>query len=52
MVKFKKRLAPAGVPTFSTTLFQALIGFSPSLRLYFGAPDMLVKNHVSLFLSI
>ncbi len=44
MKKFKQTLVFAGVLSFAVALFQAVIGFSPSLSLYFGAPDALVTN--------
>ncbi len=50
MMKFNKLLTFAGVLSFSVALFQALIGFSPSLSLYFGAPEALVVNIYALIL--
>lgn len=53
MVKFEKQLALAGVLTLLIALFQALIGFSPSLSLYFGAPKALVINsHLLIVVSM
>ncbi len=57
MLRFKQILAWAGGLSFGVALFQAAIGFSPSLSLYFGAPEALVENTqvliiVSLFISL
>lgn len=50
MKKFKRILAFAGVLSFAVALFQAAIGFSPSLSLYFGAPEALVTNLYALII--
>jgi hypothetical protein len=50
MLKFEKLLTLAGVLSFAVALFQALIEFSPSLSLYFGAPEALVKNVYALIM--
>ncbi len=44
----KHILLMAGVICFVLALFQAVIGFSPSLSLYFGAPEGLAKNIYAL----
>ncbi|MBU0972603.1 MAG: hypothetical protein KKC20_18295 [Proteobacteria bacterium] len=51
MKNFKQRLALAGIICFALALFQVVIGFSPSLSLYFGAPEALVKNIVALIVA-
>jgi len=48
MKDFKQRLALAGIICFVLAVFQVMIGFSPSLSLYFGAPEALVKNIFAL----
>lgn len=48
MKNFKQKLALAGIICFVLALFQVVIGFSPSLSLYFGAPEALVKNIFAL----
>lgn len=48
MKKFKQILVFASVLSFAVALFQMAIGFSPSLSLYFGAPEALVKNICAL----
>lgn len=50
MKKFKRILALAGVLSFAVSLFQAAIGFSPSLSLYFGAPEALATNLYALII--
>ena len=45
MNKFEQILLLASLLSFSIALFQAIIGFSPSLSLYFGAPETLVTNN-------
>jgi len=57
MKKFKRVLVFAGVLSFAVALLHAAIGFSPTLSLYFGAPEALVKNIytliiVSLFIAV
>ena len=44
MKKFKHILVLSGVLSFGVALFQIIISFSPSLSLYFGAPEALVGN--------
>jgi hypothetical protein len=44
MKHFKQRLLIAGVLSFALAIFQVIIGFSPSLSLYFGAPEILAAN--------
>lgn len=44
MKNFRRILVFASLSSFTVALFQAAIGFSPSLSLYFGAPELLVKN--------
>ena len=52
MKKFEKILLLASILSFSIALFQAIIGFSPSLSLYFGAPEAFVKNiHALIIVS-
>jgi hypothetical protein len=50
MKKFKQILVVAGGLSFAVAFFQAVIGFSPSWSLYFGAPDALVTNIYILIL--
>lgn len=50
MKKCKRILVFAGVLSFAVALFQTAIGFSPSLSLYFGAPEALVKNICALII--
>ncbi|MDA3789758.1 MAG: hypothetical protein PF503_14840 [Desulfobacula sp.] len=53
MKKYKQRLVLGGGLSFAAALFQAIIGFSPSLSLYFGAPEALVMNtHLLIFVSL
>ena len=48
-----KLLILGGIICFILCLFQIAIGFSPSLSLYFGAPEHLVKNpNTLIFASI
>ena len=52
MKNFKQMLKLAGILCFGIAVFQATIGFSPSLSLYFGAPEALVKNiYALIFIS-
>lgn len=51
MKNFKQILVLAGVLSSILALFQALIGFSPSLSLYFGAPEILVTNIYALIVA-
>jgi len=45
-------LVLSGVLSFAIAIFQIIIGFSPSLSLYFGAPEALTKNiHMLIFVS-
>lgn len=48
MTKFKEMLVLSGVLSFAFALFQVIISFSPSLSLYFGAPEALVTNIYAL----
>lgn len=50
MKKFKRILAFAGVLSFAVALFQAVIGFLPSLSLYFGAPEALATHLYALII--
>jgi hypothetical protein len=50
MESFKQTLRSAGIICFGIALFQVVIGCSPSLSLYFGAPEALVENILPLFL--
>lgn len=50
MKDFKRILIAAGVLSFAVALFQAVIGFSPSLSIYFGAPESLANNAWSLII--
>ena len=50
MEKFKQMLLLSGVLSFAFALFQVIISFSPSLSLYFGAPENLVTNDFALIL--
>jgi len=47
----KKLLMFAGILCFILSVFQVSIGFSPSLSLYFGAPEFLVKNTNALIIT-
>ncbi len=47
----KRLLIFAGIICFILSIFQISIGFSPSLSLYFGAPESLVKNTNALILT-
>ncbi len=44
MKNFRHILVVAGVLSFAVALFQAVIGFFPSLSIYFGAPESLAEN--------
>ena len=44
MKNFKQILLFSGVLNFLFAMFQLIVGFSPSLSLYFGAPEALVAN--------
>ena len=44
MKHYRQILAISGVLCFFIAFFQIGIGFSPSLSLYFGAPEKLVSN--------
>ncbi len=50
MNNFKQLLKSAGIICFALALFQVIIGFFPSLSLYFGAPEALIKNNYALIL--
>ncbi|MCB9481614.1 MAG: hypothetical protein H6680_07330 [Desulfobacteraceae bacterium] len=57
MKKNRTILLSAGIISFILSIFQAAIGFSPSLSLYFGAPEALADNiflliAVSLFIAV
>ncbi len=53
MEKFRQIFVLAGGLSFGVALFQAAIGFSPSLSLYFGAPRALVENiHILIIVSL
>ena len=43
-------LVISGALSLATAIFQIIIGFSPSMSLYFGAPEALVKNAYILIL--
>ena len=49
-MKFRNQLTLAGILSFAVAAFQAIIGFSPSLSLYFGAPEALVRNVYALII--
>lgn len=49
MKKYKMCLVIGGLLSLIIALFQAVIGLSPSLSLYFGAPESLVGNVFALF---
>ncbi len=51
MKKNKKILLFVGVLTIITALLHAAMGFSPSISLYFGAPEILVQNRYILIVS-
>ena len=44
----RRLLESGGIICFLLALFQAVIGFSPSLSVYFGAPESLVQNIYAL----
>lgn len=44
MKPHKKILMTAGLINFGLAVFQAVIGFSPTASLYFGAPSALTEN--------
>lgn len=44
MKPYKKALMTAGLISFGLAVFQAVIGFSPTASLYFGAPKALTEN--------
>ncbi len=46
--KYKQILLAAGASCFVLALFQGILGFSPSLSLYFGAPEALVESIYTL----
>ncbi|SCY61632.1 hypothetical protein [Desulfoluna spongiiphila] len=48
MTTTKKILFASGILQFALALFQAGIAFSPSLSLYFGAPESLVGSRLAL----
>jgi len=51
-VKISKRLLIlAGILSFLVALFQALVTFSPTWSLYFGAPERLVSNVPLLYVT-
>lgn len=50
-MKFRNQLTFAGILSFAVAVFQAIIGFSPSLSLYFGAPEALVQNVYALIIA-
>lgn len=53
MKQYKQWLVLGGGLSFAAALFQAVIGFSPSWSLYFGAPEALVMNtHLLIFVSL
>ena len=52
MKNFKQILLFSGELNFLFAIFQLIIGFSPSLSLYFGAPEALVANsYLLIFVS-
>ncbi|WP_022667699.1 hypothetical protein [Desulfospira joergensenii] len=51
MKDYQRSLKRAGLFCFGLSLFQAGIGFSPSLSLYFGAPETLVQNYPGLIIT-
>jgi len=51
MESHKKIFLLAGILSFSAALLHALIGFSPKLSLYFGAPEALVENIYLLIIA-
>ncbi len=53
MRNYKQTLKLSGFICFGLALFQIAIGFSPSISLYFGAPEALVENiYTLIFVSI
>lgn len=51
MKNSKNILMFAGILCFMLSIFQITIGFFPSLSLYFGAPESLVKNTPGLIIA-
>jgi hypothetical protein len=51
MIDSKKTLRFAACLSFAVALFQAVISFSPSLSLYFGAPEKMVAHPPLLLLG-
>ena len=47
-INYKQYLMAAGALCFLAALFQGVIGFFPSLSLYFGAPEKLVNTPLAL----
>lgn len=47
----KNLLLFAGAACFILSIFQIAIGFSPSLSLYFGAPEFLIKSTSALVIT-
>jgi len=47
----KRVLEIGGILSFAVAIFQAVITFSPSWSLYFGAPEKLVSNLPMLYLA-
>lgn len=45
MKPHEKSLKTAGLINFTLAFFQAVIGFFPEVSLYFGAPEILIKNY-------
>ncbi len=51
MKNYKKILLVTGVITIITAILHAAMGFSPTVSLYFGAPEVLVQNIYILIIS-
>ena len=51
MKNYKRILLFVGVTTIITAVLHAAMGFSPTVSLYFGAPEALVQNNYVLIVS-
>jgi hypothetical protein len=51
MKNYKRILLFIGVITIITAILHAAMGFSPTVSLYFGAPEVLVQNDYVLIIS-
>ena len=49
--RFRRMLIVSGVLSFTLAVFQIIIGFSPSMSLYFGAPEALARDVYALIFA-